>query len=93
VAAALMCAALLTLSAGWTLRAAGLVATMRETAFVNRGDWAVAQEHLERNRRGWRERHPDAERLFTALQDEVIRTPVPQPFQLPRWTRRWFDPY
>lgn len=84
---------LLVLSAGWTLRAGGLVATMRDTAFVNRGDWAVAEEYLERNRPQWRDRHPDAERLFVTLQDDVVRTPVPQLYATPRWMRRWFDEY
>ncbi len=84
---------LLIVSTGWTLRAAGLVASMRATAFVNRGDWAVADEYLQHNRPEWRERHPDAERLFFALQDDVIRRPVPQLYETPRWTRRWFDPY
>ncbi|MBM3819287.1 MAG: hypothetical protein FJW14_09780 [Acidimicrobiia bacterium] len=93
LAAVALLVPLLVLSAGWTLRAGGLVATMRDTAFVNRGDWAVAEDYLERNRPRWRDRHPDAEQLFVALQDDVIRTPVPQLYETPRWTRRWFDPY
>jgi hypothetical protein len=84
---------LVILSAGWTLRAATLAATMRQTAFVNRSDWAVADEHMNRNRPEWRGRHPDAERMFQALREEVVRASVPQPYTMPRWTRDWLDPY
>jgi len=84
---------LLVLSAGWTLRAATLVETMRESAFVNRNDWAAAVEREDDVRPQWRSRHPDAERLVQQLQKEVVYMPVPQPYTLPRWTKGWFDPY
>ena len=70
-----------------------LVETMRETAFVNRSDWAVAEEREDDVRRQWRSRHPDAERLVLQLRSEVVNMPVPQPYTLPRWTKGWFDPY
>ena len=92
-AGALIVAALLVLSAGWTLRAATLVTNMREIAFVNRSDWAVAEEYQDENRRGWRSRHPGAEALLRQLREEVIRMPVPQPYTVPRWMRAWLDPY
>ena len=84
---------LLLLSAGWTLRAVTLVSTLRATAFVNRSDWAVAEEHEDETRRDWRSRHPDAERLLRGLREEVVEMPVPQPFTVPRWTRTWLDPF
>jgi len=83
---------LLILSAGWTLRAANLVETMRESAFVNRNDWAVAEEREDEVRPKWRTRHPDAERLVGDLKREIVNMPVPQPYTL-RATRGWFDPY
>jgi len=92
-ARALIVVSLVMLSAGWTLRAVTLVASMRATAFVNRSDWAVAEEFEDRNRRNWRTRHPGAQALFNQLRDEVIRTRVPQPYTVPRWTREWLDPY
>ncbi len=91
--AAVVAVPLLIMSAGWTLRTATLVETMRETAFVNRSDWAVAEEYMDDQRPDWRELHPDAERLAQQLREEVIRMPVPQPYTLPRWTQRWFDQY
>ena len=93
VAAAGVAIVLLLLSGGWTLRTVTLVTSMRATAFVNRSDWAVADEHMNRNRPEWRGRHPDAERLFQSLREEVVRASVPQPYTMPRWTRDWFDPY
>jgi hypothetical protein len=92
-AAALLVIPLAILSAGWTLRAVTLVASMRATAFVNRSDWAVADQFENRNRPQWRSRHPQAETLLRRLREEVIRTPVPQPYTVPRWTREWLDPY
>lgn len=86
-------ATLLVVSAGWTLRGATLMTTLQTAAFVNRSDWAVADEHLDENRPNWRGRHADAERLFVALRERVIRTPVPQPYTGSRWTRTWLDPY
>ena len=83
---------LLILSAGWTLRTAGLVETMRVTAFVNRNDWAVAEEREDEVRPRWRTRSPDAERLVADLKREIVEMPVPQPYTL-RATRGWFDPY
>lgn len=91
--AVLVAVPLLIMSAGWTLRAATLVETMRETAFVNRSDWTVAEEHMDRDSPDWRGRHPDAQTLARQLREEVIRMPVPQPYTLPRWTRGWFDEY
>jgi hypothetical protein len=93
VPAGLVAVPLLILSLGWTLRTVTLVATMRETAFVNRSDWAVAEERHDQVRRGWRARHPDAERVLRALREEVIRMPVPPLYQTPRWAKRWLDPY
>jgi hypothetical protein len=90
--AILLAIPLLVLSAGWTLRAANLVETMRETAFVNRNDWAVAEEREDEVRPGWRMRHPDAERLVADLKKEIVTMPVPQPYML-RARRGWFDPY
>jgi len=90
--AMLLAIPLIVLSAGWTLRAAGLVETMRETAFVNRNDWAVAEEREDEVRPKWRTRHPDAERLVADLKKEIVEMPVPQPYTL-RATRGWFDPY
>jgi hypothetical protein len=90
--AMLLAIPLIVLSGGWTLRAAGLVETMRETAFVNRNDWAVAEEREDEVRPKWRTRHPDAERLVADLKKEIVEMPVPQPYTL-RATRRWFDPY
>ena len=83
---------LVVLSAGWTLRAANLAETMRETAFVNRNDWSVAEEREDEVRREWRRRDPGAERLVADLKKEIVETPVPQPYTL-RATRGWFDPY
>jgi hypothetical protein len=84
---------LLVLSTGWSLRAVTLVQTLRTSAFVNRNDWATAEEREDEVRPQWRSRHPDAERLVRRLRDEVVEMPVPQPFTTPRWTRAWVDPY
>ena len=90
--AILLAIPLVVLSAGWTLRAANLVETMRETAFVNRNDWAVAEEREDQVRPQWRTRHPDAGQLVADLKKEIVEMPVPQPYTL-RATRGWFDPY
>ena len=92
-AAALVVIPILVLSAGWTLRVATLVETLRESAFINRSDWALAEEYEDHTRRQWRSRHPDAEWLLRQLRQEVIQMPVPQPYRAPRWTRRWLDSY
>ena len=92
-AAALVVIPILVLSAGWTLRVATLVETLRESAFINRSDWALAEEYEDHTRRQWRSRHPDAEWLLRQLRQEVIQMPVPQPYMAKRWTRRWLDPY
>jgi len=84
---------LLVLSTAWSLRAVTLVQTLRTSAFVNRNDWAAAEERQDEVRPHWRERHPDAERLVRQLRDEVVNMPVPQPYTMPRWTRAWVDPY
>jgi len=84
---------LLVISTGWTLRAATLVESLRASAFVNRNDWAVAEDREDAVRPQWRSRHPDAERLVRQLRREVVDMPVPQPFTMPRWTRTWIDPY
>ena len=84
---------LVVLSAGWTLRAVTLVESLRATAFVNRNDWAVAEEREDEVRPQWRSRHPDAERLVRELREEVVQMRVPQPYTMPRWTRTWIDPY
>lgn len=84
---------LFALSTGWSLRAITLVQTLRSSAFVNRNDWAAAVEREDEVRPRWRQRHPDAEHLVRQLRDEVIKTPVPQPYTTPRWTRAWVDPY
>ena len=84
---------LLVLSIGWTLRAGTLAASLRASAFVNRNDWALAEQREDEVRPGWRMRHPDAERLVRQLGREVVNMPVPQPFTMPRWTRTWIDPY
>lgn len=93
VAAVLVAIPLVLLSAGWTLRAARLVETIRETAIVNRNDWAVAEQREDSAHADWRSRHPDAEALLQRLRAEVILMPVPQPYTIPRWTQRWFEPY
>lgn len=84
---------LLLISLGWSLRAVTLTQTLRATAFVNRNDWAAAEEREDEVRPQWRSRHRDAERLVVQLRDEVVNMPVPQPYTMPRWTRAWFDPY
>jgi hypothetical protein len=84
---------LLVLSTGWSLRAVTLVQTLRTSAFVNRNDWATAEEREDEVRPQWRQRHRDAERLVRQLRDEVVNTPVPQPYTTPRWTKPWVDPY
>jgi hypothetical protein len=84
---------LFVLSTGWSLRAATLAQTLRASAFVNRNDWAAAEEREDEVRPGWRRRHPDAERLVHQLRDEVVNMHVPQPYTMPRWTKTWFDPY
>ena len=84
---------LFVLSTGWSLRAVTLAQTLRSSAFVNRNDWAAAEERQDEVRPQWRQRHPDAERLVRQLRDEVVNTPVPQPYTTPRWTRTWVDPY
>jgi hypothetical protein len=84
---------LFVLSTGWSLRTVTLVQTLRTSAFVNRNDWAAAEEREDDVRPQWRQRHPDAERLVRQLRDEVVNMPVPQPYTTPRWTRAWVDPY
>jgi hypothetical protein len=84
---------LFVLSTGWSLRAVTLVQTLRSSAFVNRNDWAAAEERQDEVRPQWRQRHRDAERLVRQLRDDVVNTPVPQPYTTPRWTRAWVDPY
>ena len=84
---------LFVLSTGWSLRAVTLAQTLRSSAFVNRNDWAAAEERQDEVRAQWRQRHRDAERLVRQLRDEVVHTPVPQPYTTPRWTRTWVDPY
>jgi hypothetical protein len=84
---------LLVLSTGWTLRAVTLVESLRASAFVNRNDWALAEEREDEVRPQWRSRHRDAERLVRQLRQEVVNMPVPQPYTMPRWTGTWIDPY
>jgi len=84
---------LFVLSTGWSLRAVTLVQTLRTSAFVNRNDWAAAEEREDEVRPQWRQRHRDAERLVRQLRDEVVNMPVPQPYRMARWTRAWVDPY
>lgn len=84
---------LFVLSTGWSLRAMTLAQTLRSSAFVNRNDWAAAEDRQDEVRPQWRQRHPDAERLVRQLRSEVVNTPVPQPYTMPRWTRTWIDPY
>jgi len=84
---------LFVLSTGWSLRAVTLVQTLRTSAFVNRNDWAAAEERQDEVRPQWRQRHRDAERLVRQLRDDVVKTPVPQPYTTPRWTKAWVDPY
>ena len=84
---------LFVLSTGWSLRAVTLVQTLRTSAFVNRNDWAAAEEREDEVRPQWRHRHRDAERLVRQLRDDVVNMPVPQPYTNPRWTRAWVDPY
>jgi hypothetical protein len=84
---------LLVLSTAWSLRAVTLVQTLRTSAFVNRNDWAAAEERQDDVRPHWRERHRNAERLVRQLRGEVVNMPVPQPYTMPRWTRAWVDPY
>ena len=84
---------LLVLSTAWSLRAVTLIQTLRTSAFVNRNDWAAAEEREDDVRPHWRERHRDAERLVRELRGEVVNMPVPQPYTMPRWTRAWVDPY
>jgi hypothetical protein len=84
---------LFVLSTGWSWRAATLVQTLRASAFVNRSDWAAAEEREDEVRPQWRRRDPDAERLVRQLRDEIVNMPVPQPYRMPRYTRTWFDPY
>jgi len=92
-AALWMAVPLFVLSTGWSLRAVTLAQTLRSSAFVNRNDWAAAEERQDEVRPQWRQRHPDAERLVRQLRDEVVNAPVPQPYTTPRWTRTWIDPY
>jgi len=92
-AAGWMAIPLFVLSTGWSLRAVTLVQTLRSSAFVNRNDWASAEEREDEVRPQWRQRHRDAERLVRQLRDEVVNTPVPQPYTTPRWTKAWVDPY
>ena len=84
---------LFVLSIGWSLRAVTLAQTLRTSAFVNRNDWASAEEREDQVRPQWRQRHRDAERLVRQLRDDVVHMPVPQPYTTPRWTRAWVDPY
>jgi hypothetical protein len=90
---ALVGLALLVMSTTWTMRAAGLAQTLRASASVNRNDWAVSDEWLDRQKPDWRTGHPQAEQLAEQLRAEVIRMPVPQLFFSPRWMNRVFDPY
>ena len=84
---------LLVLSAGWTLRAVTLAESLRASAFVNRNDWAQAEQREDEVRPQWRQRHPDAEQLVRDLSRQVVTMTVPQPYTVPRWTRTWIDPY
>jgi len=84
---------LFVLSTGWSVRAVTLAQTLRTSAFVNRNDWASAEEREDQVRPQWRQRHRDAERLVRQLRDDVVHMPVPQPYATPRWTRAWVDPY
>jgi hypothetical protein len=93
LAQGLVAVAVLAMSTTWTIRAAGLAQSLRDSASVNRSDWAVSEEWLDQQKPDWRSGHPQAEQLAAQLRAEVIGMPVPHLFFSPRWVNRLFDPY
>ena len=74
---------LLTASAGWAVRTAGLHYSLRYAAFKNRNEWAAVPERWL-DRPEWR---PVTERLRT---DALGRRGVAPRF-FPTWQARWFE--
>ena len=72
-----LAALLFALSSAWAVRVMSLTYTLRVTAFVNRNDWAGAEEWLRRV--GRMPTNAEGLALVQTLKTEAISSPVPNP--------------
>jgi len=79
------------LTAGWTVRAAGVHYVLRTQAFRHQNDWARTPGRLRRD--GTWPADPAAQQLIRHLHDAAVRVEVPNPgVGEPRWVGRiWED--
>jgi hypothetical protein len=89
VAAVALTVLLMIVTAGWTVRAAGLHFVMRSQAFKHRNDWAELPGDLRR--RGAWPTDPEASALVLRLRDDALATPVPNPRFEPSWINRMWE--
>ena len=80
----------LTLTVGWTVRAAGMHYLVRSQAFKNQNEWAGLPYAWQRSGR-WPDDSP-AQQAVLRLHAEAVAMQVPNTrIALPRWIDRWWE--
>lgn len=74
---------------GWAVRAVGLHYNLRQAAFVQRNDWATAEEWLQKQQVTLTSR--SSLELVRNLRRQALRMPVPSPHFAQSWSERYFD--
>jgi hypothetical protein len=88
--AALACALLLVLSAGWSLRAISFYADMRVRAYKSQTDWVFVDNWLRDQDVVLKT--PRQRALVEQLRGQMIGMPVPKVYRDPRWVKDLLTP-